>query len=213
MKLKEAAVFTAVAVLSVVPWASASGFDYILDNGSLGSGLGPNSNEASVFVNSFTSQSGFTEIVSVDAFWHTVIGSLSATAGVWSDPNQDGDPNDGVLLGSSALTLGAGEGSFQTFDLLSPIDVGVAGTSFFVGVYWLDDASGRLGLGTDNGTDLDRSWLKDYGAGNPPDPDDLSGSLPRFGNYMIRAHAVPEPASLSLLALGGLAMMRRRRAC
>jgi hypothetical protein len=202
-----------IACATALTITSASGSVYVLDNGSPGNGYGPNADEAIVLLNNFTVQSGFNVINSVEAHWYDLSGNghdpLNATAGVWSDPNQDGNPIDAVLLGSSALTLSAGAG-FQTFDLLSAIDVGAAGTSFFVGMYWMDDASGQLALNYDTSTGLDRSWQKEY-FGDPLDPNNLSGSEDFGGNFMIRANAVPAPGVLALLGLGGLAGTRRNR--
>ncbi len=60
-------------------------------------------------------------------------------AGIWSDPDADGDPADAVLLAeaeSEASATGAGRIAFD-----SGVEVGGDGTSFFVGL-WFEDAPG-----------------------------------------------------------------------
>jgi hypothetical protein len=55
------------------------------------------------------------------------------TIAVWSDPNGDGDPTDGLLLGSVAGTIqNEGTDTFVNYTFSPPVDVS-AFTSFFVG--------------------------------------------------------------------------------
>jgi hypothetical protein len=56
----------------------------------------------------------------------------ACNVGVWSDPNQDGDPTDGVLLHQQAGTVSVLGDVLQTFTLTSPV---VVSGKFFIGAW------------------------------------------------------------------------------
>ena len=60
----------------------------------------------------------------------------ACTVGVWSDPNQDGNPNDGLLIGSEAGFVTVLGDAFQTFTLTTAVPVT---GNFFVGA-WMANA-------------------------------------------------------------------------
>jgi len=61
------------------------------------------------------------------------------------------------------------------------------------------------------------TFVGDYGGTTPPGAwnlivvDDAPGDLGSFGSYTLRGTFVPEPMTLSLLAMGAVAAFRRRR--
>ena len=116
---------------------------YMLDDGSaedavgFGNGL---TNSQALWMNHFDVISGQTMIkhnkrcLGNAPFSQTRrLNGMPVTIAVWSDPNGDGDPTDGLLLGSVAGTVqNAGTDTFVDYTFNPPIDVS-AFTSFFVG--------------------------------------------------------------------------------
>ena len=93
----------------------------------------------SLWMNQFDVISGQTMISTVSVAWGTPVfpdpslNGMPVTIAVWSDPNGDGDPTDGLLLGSVAGTIqNASTDTFVDYTFNPPIDVS-AFTSFFVG--------------------------------------------------------------------------------
>ncbi len=158
---------------------------YQLDNGTVGGGIGPNPDWSYISLNHFTVTGGASTIVGVEACWLDIGGPDHViTAAVWSDPNQDGDPSDGILLGTSVPTLSDYASGCNVFDLQAPVNVGVDGTHFFVGVSWMDEPVGVMLVSTDSSPSLGRSWRKH--SPDAPDLSDLSGVAPRSVNMLIR---------------------------
>jgi hypothetical protein len=187
---------------------------YANDDGSIDLFHGPTTSQSTIFINQFEVTGGQNIVQSVEAFLESTGGSLAVTAGIWSDPNQDGDPTDALLLGTSAPTVAIGAAAFEPFSLLAPVNVGPNGTKFFVGIFWQDQNIIPLLLGSDSlgGVGpVGQSWLAQYpGAA---DPNDLSGVLGEAPDqaYMIRANAIPAPGGCAILALSGISASRRRR--
>ena len=115
-------------------------------------------------------------------------------AGLWLDPDGDGDPGDALLLASAAgdaSSSGTGRIAFET-----GVDLGTDGTSFFVGL-WAEDAPGwRIGFDSES---LARQGLVLVANGSI-DPHDLSGVQPAGtlcpdcdGDWTIRALGCDQP--------------------
>ena len=119
------------------------------------------------------------------------------TIAIWSDPNGDGNPTDGLLLGSVAGTIqNEGTDTFVNYTFNPPVDVS-AFTSFFVG----DMAPANGGpehffQGIDETPPSHvRSWIAANGDGSNVDintigNNDLIGTIDSFGlpgNWLIRA--------------------------
>ncbi len=177
--------FTLILTLVFAGEASAQCL-YQLDDASLGGGVSPNSDFSAIVLNHFVVEGGASTIVSVEACWHGASGpDHEIVAAIWSDPNQDGDPEDGVLLGTSLPTLSDYTSFCNAFELQVPVNVGVDGTHFFVGVSWVDGPVGRMSLQTDSSSSLSSSWFQE--SPDLPDLNDLQNLYLVEDNYFIRA--------------------------
>ena len=115
---------------------------YMLDDGTaedaVGFGNGAQNFE-SLWMNQFDVIAGQTMITTVSVAWGTPFfpdpsnNGTPVTIAIWSDPNGDGDPTNGLLLGSVAGTIqNEGTDTFVNYTFNPPVDVS-AFTSFFVG--------------------------------------------------------------------------------
>lgn len=132
------------------------------------------------------------------------------TVNVWSDPNQNGLPDDATLLSSSAgviatANIPGGPATYDTF-LITPTPV--VG-SFFIG-FTMNAVSGQFPGGLDTSFPLaNRSFINVggdiMGAGT------VEAAVGIAGNWMIQAN-IPGPGAIALFALAGAVGQRRRRA-
>ena len=179
---------------------------YMIDDGTAEDAVGfgnGGQNFESVWVNQFAVIPGATTISSVDVAWGTPffledIDGTPVTIGVWSDPNGDGNPTDGVLLGQVSGTIeNAGTDTFVTYTFSPAVALPGGATSFFVGD--LTPANGgpeHFFQGIDQNSTLFRqSWVVANGSGADVDinnlgNNDLIGIIDDFGlpgNWLIRA--------------------------
>jgi hypothetical protein len=143
-----------------------------------------------------------------------------AKVAIWSDPNNDGNPNDAVLLLAVNTTIQTPGDNSLTPISITPTTVG---NSFFVGMVVEKNSAGPL-----SGRMMDLSppisgqaWYADF-LGSSANLNNLS-SATFFGNpnnvdFGIRAEGVvlPEPATAALawgvlLLIGCVAPRRRRK--
>jgi len=125
----------------------------------------------------------------------------ACNVGVWSDPNQDGNPTDGVLLHQQASTVSVVADGLQTFNLTSQIAVS---GKFFVGAFMANaptstggNPNGEFPASFDTGgAGNPNTWICGVGgtatAPNPLDPTNLAGmGLPptnlATGVWLLRA--------------------------
>jgi hypothetical protein len=207
---------------TVAEVASGQSTVYVVDSsslvGSAVSGVSAVGGSGIVCVNHFSILAGYSTITDVTVQWHGLMfGTTYFTAGIWSDPNQDGNPGDAGLLATSALTPATAGTFVQQVQFPSPQYIGPEGTSFFVGVYWQESAQQGVDLFMGKVPPLlgqSSSWSKSF-SGTPPDPSNLSGASVYQGThraFVIRpTGVVPEPSAGWLFATAAWLLTRRRR--
>lgn len=176
-----------------------------------------------LWLNSFTVQPGGEVVRSISLTWGTPSFLSGITAGMptevslYSDPTNDGDPSDAVLLASAQTTVANPNTDVFTSVPVSPTQV--SGT-FFVAALMRD-----LELGAMFPASLDttspipnRSWLQFTTPGNTLDASNLAGirtteSFGLDGNWQLRAEAaaIPTPALLPALIGFGIGVWRKRQ--
>ena len=162
-----------------------------------------------IWFNQFTAVPGAQTIVSVDIAWGTLSNSTPAkrlngipvTIGIWSDPNDDANPSDAVLVGAISGTIEhANTDTFVTYTF--PTSVTIYGKSFFVGYMspgsnGLSDSLSKTPLlfgAQDTTSPVGKSWLATMN-GLPVDFVHIGRNrsvktteqLGSPGNWMIRA--------------------------
>lgn len=170
------------------------------------------------YLTKFTAVTGGEVINSIDIVWGSrsnpnLDNGLSADVLLMSDPNNDGNPNDATVLASfTTTTVGVGSDNYNNY-AISPTTF-AAGQNFFAGAFIRDVATGSAWMGLDSNSvgQVDNSWWNVA----TPSPEGNYTPLSIFNlefTPMVRANGspVPEPATLSLLALGAAALLRRRR--
>jgi PEP-CTERM motif len=235
MKMKNSCLLAVLGIvtLAVAAMPARAGVIYSVDDGTGESGLG-GFNEDIIHLNSFTSVAGGDSITAIQAAFGELSGTGPAngtpvTALIWSDPNNDGNPADAVLLDSVAgVVAGQSTNFFVQFDLNSPVVIPV-GDVFFVGIR--NNGRGTNASVFDTYRDTDstsgQGWEVRSAGGGDIDVNNLGGStivkpediFTPGGNFMIRAlgsdsAAVPEPSTavLGLAGLIALGLWRARRA-
>ena len=136
---------------------------------------------------------------------------------VWDDPNNDGDPSDGVLLTQDSATI-----TDIDNDVLNRVALGTSVNvtgKFIIGASVVHAAGMFPGPRDLSQASLGRAWVTGVASG-VFDPNVMAGNIGgplemdaiNFPSvWMLSADAVPEPGTLALLSLGGLALLRRRR--
>jgi hypothetical protein len=193
---------------------------YQIDDGTMEDAVGfgdGTQNFESIWFNQFDVIPGAETITSVEVAWGTPVfpdpslDGTPVTIAVWSDPNNDGNPSDGVLLGSVPGTIqNSGTDTFVTYTLSPAVTLPAGATSFFVGD--MTPAHGgfeQFIQGIDENSVFHRqSWVAAMSSGAPVDINNLGnndfiGLIDDFGipgNWGIRANSgngtpTPTPSS------------------
>jgi hypothetical protein len=167
------------------------------------------SNVKAIWFDQFKTVKGGEAISSVQIAFGTPANSTPAKqlngkaiiVGIWSDPNNDGDPTDAVLIGSvKGKISSANTDTLVTYTFATPVFVGPKGTSFFVGDVTPAFSKSELFFqGIDETTPQGHSWVAAQANGGKLNvkrigKNDTVGTIDSFGlpgNWLIRATGVP----------------------
>ena len=196
--------------------------DYSVDDGSFEIAYGdPGGNLSIAFLNQFYATDAEQVITEIDILFGPNTDGEAVTVYLWSDPNNDGNPNDAMVLASLAGVVQVENTAFSTYDI-PDVQLNV-GDSFFVGAIF-EGAGGAVTVDT-NSTFQGASWAALDTMGSL-DPNNLNsgdfqltllgnnGSPFQEGNLLVRARgttSIPEPASISVLLCAGVFVVGRWR--
>ena len=159
------------------------------------------------WLHKFDAVGGSDTIVNVQTAWGTLAfpggappAGQAASVGVWSDPNQDGDPSDAILLSSAATTI-----ANPDTDILQvvPVPPTVVSGSFFVGAFTAQVCS-TLALSQfpapmdTTGASLGRAWV----CANDPDTGFVTSPLGANNIPPVELDSINFPALWLLRAEG-----------
>jgi len=201
--------------------------NYSWDDGVSENSVGLTSGGVLAAIHFFPVTAGDNVITSVDVTWGTALfaGQNGVVPGtpinyyVWANVGVNTDPTgaNSQLLFAGADVIAAASTDTDIFQSLAVPNIPIGTTSFFVGVS-VAHAAGQFPIGVDTTAPTfgPVSWAGGGAAFNPANVGFGAGgaidiATAGLGNWMLRANAVPAPASLALIGLGGLVVGRRRR--
>ena len=155
---------------------------YAYDDGIYGGAVGTDFTASLGWLLNFTVEPGFEVVNGIELAYGVAPEGHPVEVGIWSDPNGDGDPSDGVLLNSIETTVQSPWLPVTIISLEFPETVvGNAGDSFFIGVWGANFPPVPDGFPAPYDTDstADRSWWIEKAG--PIDPADLSADALEFG--------------------------------
>ena len=161
---------------------------YVIEDGSMDNSTGLSAGGTLAWLNQFVVQDNITTISSISLAWGGVAAGTPCTVYLWSDPDNDGEPYDAVVLASAATVVANPEtGIFTTVDIADTY-VGPNGTNFYVGAV-LTHAVGEHPAAMDYD-----GWGTGWVAGNTSggiDPNDLAAApvalQPYTSGWLVRA--------------------------
>ncbi len=209
---------------------AASSDEYIYDSGvsttSVGLCTDDTAQTSIVWAHRFDRIAGAEVLVGVSTTFGTPVfpGASALTAGlayqvhVWSDPNEDGNPSDAVVLASASGTIDGGSIDTDVFQTLSIGPVALP-PSFFIGAAAKGDFPAPLDQTIVNG----ESWI-DFNVVAEYDPTGFAAALNMDaiglpGVWLLRGNCDADVPTISqwgmialigLLMVGSLFFMRRR---
>lgn len=141
--------------------------DYRYDDGTRESALSLSGSGELCWIHHYDVAPGNERIVAIYTQWEDVANGTSARVFVWEDPNDDGNPNDAVLLRQQTVTVSNSNiGVFNEYQLSQPVAVKGA---FFVGAAVIQQA-GQLPCPVDTSSAYvaGRTWfVGDFQSFNP----------------------------------------------
>jgi hypothetical protein len=210
--------FLCACGLTLTTVGAAQGFIYQIDDGNAEFRLGTVSMPSAFsWLNSFQVEPGAETLTSIEIALAQSIDEPSrpVTVYLWTDPTNDGDPSDAVVV-RNISTVTTHEIVFETFPI-DPLTL-PTGSWFYAGALYVADEDPVLFPAAVDATEpffAGRSFTITWGAGAVPDPNNLAAGAilaETAGNYLIRVIAVPEPsmmiAGVACLALGSCLRQR-----
>lgn len=209
------------------PSSALAAVSYLVDDGTITHSVGVGAPGGDLIaLNRFTTQVGGEDITNIQINWTGIANGTNATLVIYDDPNDDGNPNDLVLLNQVNVTTSGGGGFNNSFtDHLFP-NTSVTG-EFYVGALVSGMAATDFPFGYDATNPdfpgvsffFENTTAGDLDVSNPNGTSTLSGFSENFitsGNFMIRATGIegallPEPSSALLLLLSGIFWIGSRR--
>ncbi len=150
-----------------------SDWEYAIDDGTSDNSAGLSAGGSIAWLNHFVVQDGISTISKISLAWASAPAMSSCTVYLWSDPNNDGLPDDAVVLASANTMVTNPETDiFKVVDI-ADTNVGPNGTSFFVGAIMTHPSGDRPAAVDDNGTGT--GWIAGNTSG-PVDPNDLAAA-------------------------------------
>ena len=201
-------------LLSMVILPALADYEYALDDGAGNWAIGPSEWDAEIlWGNCFDVMPGYETIDSISvSFGPDVPLGREFSVVLFEDPTDDLDPTDAIPLSvASSVTVESEPNEFITIDI---DDAVVSGTFFVASTIAL--AQHEHAPRMDPDTQAGRSWLF---FDSVIDINDLGGSplyynmanTPFNGTWMVRAQAIPEPATAGCLLTMFALMARRKR--
>ena len=198
--------------------------EYQYDDGTTEGVIGLTAGGDLAWLHMFDPIAGLQTLTHVNTAFGTPLYPSSPPAGtpvdlyVWDDANNDGDPSDGVLIGQGSGVIQNPDTDILThYALDSPVTVT---SRFFIGCV-VSQVAGEFPAPMDeNQTSMGRAWVVGNSVMGGFDPNNLLNNdvgpyeMDSLGFpcvWLLRADAIPEPGTLSLLALSGLGPLLRRR--
>lgn len=212
------------AGMAAFPSQATAASLYAVDDGSSENSIGFPAGGDIAWFNAFTVLPGQEVITNIILAWGSVADGTAASVHLWSDPNNDGNPNDAVLLQSQSTTVTSpNTDTFVTVDI--PDTTLMVGDTFFVGAF-ASSPTGFFPAAIDQTTSAGQSWVAGSSIVGSVDLSSLStasllGTIDSFGfpgNWLVRAEAtaatptsVPEPAFVTgLLGISAAALLKRK---
>jgi hypothetical protein len=224
-----AVLLSCVVAVVAGPSPAHAAVSYLMDDGSITHSIGVGASGGDLMVlNRFDTHIGGEDITNIQINWTGIADGTAATLVIYDDPNDDGNPDDLVLLNQTAVTTAGGAGFNNSFtDHIFP-NTSVMG-QFYVGALVTGTSGSDYPFGYDasnpdfSGVSLffENSSPGNLDPANPNGTSSLSGFSENFitaGNFMIRATGSPGPPpslapepSTALLILVGVALHATHR--
>ena len=157
-------------------------YRYIADDGTRESNVNVIGAYSVAWMQRFEVLTGREWIGAVEVMWGNTYPGLPAQAVVWSDPNQDGVPDDAQVISIANTTTVSPNTNTLVRVAVPPVHVGPPGTRFFIGAL-VPNVQGTAPTAIDVDTQGDRFWIA-ASVAVELDPNDLgAGFLSQFPYY------------------------------